>query len=97
MDEDVPKLPRGRGIRLSRPELFRIAMTLIVLVAVILFTKPCAHAVSSFVTSFDNSKSAKKKCDGYVKLTPGMTDEQTRAAIEKAKADCGGSGVGSAP
>ena len=94
MDDDVPRLPRGRGIKLSRPELFRIAMTLILLVAVILFTKPCANAVSGFVTSFDNSK--KTNCDHYVKLKPGMTDEETKKAIEQAK-ECSGSGVGSAP
>jgi hypothetical protein len=50
------------------------------LVAVIVLAKPCSNAVSSFVMKFDN-------CSGsdYEVLKPGMTDEQTRAAIECAK------------
>lgn len=91
MDEEIPRLPRGRGIKLSRPELFRIAMTLLLLVAVIALTKPCANAVSNFVTSFDN----KPKEPKYEHLKPGMTDEEVKAAIQRAKGS--GSGVGSAP
>jgi hypothetical protein len=58
-DEPVPKLPRGRGMRFSRPELFRIGFTLLTLVAVLMFTRPCAQAMSSFVMSMDGSGSDK--------------------------------------
>ena len=91
MDEKIPRLPRGRGIKLSRPDLFRIAMTLILLIAVIALTKPCANAVSNFVTSVDNRPQQPK----YEHLRPGMTEEEVKAAIQRAKGS--GSGVGSAP
>lgn len=61
IEEPVPKLPRGRGLKLSGPELFRIGLTLLTLIGVILLTRPCANAVSGFVTSFDGSGSASEK------------------------------------
>ncbi len=54
-DPPVPKLPRGRGLKFSGPELFRIVITLAMLVALIALTKPCANAVSTFVMGFDGS------------------------------------------
>ena len=57
-EEPVPRLPRGRGLRLSRPQLVRIAGTVVVLVFVIVMQRPCATAVSKFVTSFDDRGSA---------------------------------------
>ena len=51
--EPVIKLQRGRGLRLSGPELFRIAFTLAMLVAVAVLTKPCSSAVSTFVMGID--------------------------------------------
>ena len=93
--EPVPKLPRGRGMRFSAPELFRIAMTLGFLVAVIALTKPCASAVSTFVMGFDGSGSGKGSgsagsgsavVDPYEHLTPNMSDDEVKAAIERAKA-----------
>ena len=99
-DEPVPKLPRGRGLKLSGPELFRILLSLVALIGVIVLTKPCAHAVSGFVTSFDNGSAAKKAMpkpgnvdvpapapdQQYETLKPGMTDEEIKAAIERSKA-----------
>lgn len=100
-DEPVPKLPRGRGIKLSSPEVFRILLTGGLLVAIIVLTHPCANAVSSFVTSFDNGSAGTAaavmpKPDNvrppepddttYVRLRPGMTDEQVKAAIDEARA-----------
>jgi hypothetical protein len=79
-DEPVPKLPRGRGFRLSVAQLIKIAVTAGMLVAVLVLAKPCSNAVSNFVLKFDD-------CSGsdYELLKPGMTEEQTRAAIECAK------------
>jgi hypothetical protein len=56
-DEPVPKLPRGRGMKFSKPELFRIGFTLITLIGVIVLTKPCASSMSSFVMSMDGTGS----------------------------------------
>jgi len=57
-DDDVPKLPRGRGLRLSRPQLIRIAGTVFLLVFLIMMQRPCADAVSKFVTGFGDQGSA---------------------------------------
>jgi hypothetical protein len=120
-DEPVPKLPRGRGIRLSGPQLMRIAGTAVVLVVLLVMQKPCAHAVSNFVTSFDGRGSAAPAGRGassrgsgasgaqvdsavrggsgaagsaapgsaaepsYEHLRPGMTDEEVKSAIERAR------------
>ena len=40
--EPVPKLPRGRGMNAQGPEMFRIAITIALLVAVVVLTKPCS-------------------------------------------------------
>lgn len=57
-DEPVPRLPRSRGMRFSRPELFRVAGLAILLVFLLFTQRPCADAVSRFVTSFGDSGSA---------------------------------------
>jgi hypothetical protein len=109
-DDEVPKLPRGRGLRLSRTQLARIAMTLALLVLLVMTQRPCADAVSSFVTGFgdqgsagavmprpDNvdlpqgsasagSGSAAGDIDHYERLRPGMSDDEIKGAIERAKA-----------
>jgi hypothetical protein len=97
----VPKLPRGRGIRLSGPQLMRIAGTAIALFVLLVMQKPCARAVSNFVASFDDrsgarqgaprsgssaSGSAAAPAPDYEHLRPGMTDEEIKATIERARA-----------
>jgi hypothetical protein len=57
-DEPVPRLPRGRGMRFSRPELFRIAGLAILLVFLVVAQRPCSDAMSRFVTSFGDQGSA---------------------------------------
>jgi hypothetical protein len=104
-DDDVPKLPRGRGLKFSGPEMFRIAITLALLVAVVMLAKPCGNAVSTFVMGFDGSAGSgsghgsAKPPDPYEHLTPGMSDDEVKQAIERAKARnhaLDGSGAGSA-
>lgn len=56
--DDVPKLPRSRGLRLSRPQLVRIVGTLFLLVFLVTMQRPCATAVSGFVTGFGDRGSA---------------------------------------
>lgn len=98
--EQVPKLPRGRGFRLSGPEMFRILITGAMLVAILILAKPCGNAMSSFIMGFDkpgsgsaagkHAPAAQPQLPGsagdYVELHPGMTDEEVRQAIEQAKA-----------
>jgi hypothetical protein len=96
-EDDIPRLPRGRGVRLSRPDLIKIAMTAAMLVALIVLQKPCADSVAKLVTSFDNGSAAMPKPtnldmpgsgaegSGYVHLTPDMTPEQVQQAIERAR------------
>jgi hypothetical protein len=106
-DEPVPKLPRGRGMKFSKPELFRIGMTLLTLVGVMMLAKPCANSVSGFVMSMDGSGSSGSAAKStkmprpntvdvtvpqqYEKLRPGMTDEEVKAAIVRSKARAAGS------
>ncbi len=109
-DEPVPRLPRGRGMRFSRPELFRVAGLAILLVFLLVAQRPCADAVSRFVTSFGDGGSAAaplprpgtvdlpagSDLDRYERLRPGMTDAEIKAAIERARARAhGGSATGS--
>jgi hypothetical protein len=92
-NEPVAKLPRGRGLTLSTPQLFRIAMTLTLLVAVVLMAKPCAHSVSSFVTNFGpgaGSGSAlpaatSEPAYDYVPISTDMTPAEIKAAIDEAR------------
>jgi len=106
-NEPVPKLPYGRGLRFSGPELFRIAITIALLIAIIVLTKPCSRAVSTFVTGFDGSagSAAVKPAGsgfGSAQLIPlrGMSDEQVKATVEHAQQRSrfmhGGSAEGSA-
>ena len=101
-DEPVPKLPRGRGIKLSTPQLIRIGGTALLLVLLIVMQKPCANAVSGFVTGFDGSGSAASKmpkpgnvdvpraengsAGDYEHLGPNMSEAELKAAVERAKA-----------
>ena len=97
-EEEVPKLPRGRGLKLSGPEIFRIVMFAAMLVAIIALAGPCGRAVSGFVMRFDNkgSGSAAAKANpapvpSGVMLRGDMTDEERKQAVEKARAEAAGS------
>jgi len=124
-EDDVPRLPRGRGLRLSGPQLVRIAGTVCLLVFLIVVQRPCANAVSSFVTSFGGSGdrgsaaatmprpgtvdvsagsaasagavgsgttgSGVPSLDQYERLRPGMTDDEVKAVIDRARRKAAGS------
>ena len=51
-DEPVPRLPRGRGLKLDGAMLMRVGMTLALLVMVVITARPCGDAASRFVTGF---------------------------------------------
>lgn len=57
-DAPVPKLPRGSGFKLSPPQLMRIGMTVVTLIAIVALQKPCSNAVGRFVTTFGGSDEA---------------------------------------
>jgi hypothetical protein len=93
--DDVQRIPRGKGIRLSMPQFFRIALTATLLVAVVVLQKPCADSVSTFVTGFESgsgSPASKSTAitDGdlhYVQISPDMTEAQIKAVVEQARKD----------
>lgn len=94
-DEPVPKLPRGRGMKFSGPQIVRIAFTLLTLIGVMMLARPCANAVSNFVMSYEQgSGSAMPKpgnvdmptsADQYERLRPGMSEAEIKAAMERAR------------
>jgi hypothetical protein len=122
-DDNVPKLPRGRGLTLSRPAMVRIGGTILVLVFLLMMQRPCADSVSRLVTSFGSgssgsgsagsaasSSSAAPGAGGpgaagsgsaagggsgeprYEHLHPGMTEDEIKAVIDRARVKADGSG-----
>ncbi|HEY4182452.1 MAG TPA: hypothetical protein VGM90_36725 [Kofleriaceae bacterium] len=55
-DEPVPKLPRGKGLVLNSGMMFRIAMTVALLIMIVISARPCANMTSKFVTDFGDGK-----------------------------------------
>ena len=96
-DDDVPRLPRGKGLKLRGPELFRVALTVMMLLTVVMLAKPCGNAVANFVMGFDKGSGSATgagsatlvipgSAGDYVELHPGMTDAEIKAAIDRARA-----------
>ena len=89
-DDDI-RIPRGRGLRLTMPQIFRIAMVAAMLVAVIVLQRPCADAVGRFVAGFDPPPPPAARDagpdvpPGYVRLRTDMTEAELRSAVEQAK------------
>jgi len=95
----IPKIPYARGLKLSWPEIIRIALTVGTLVLLLTMQGPCSQAVSGFVTGLDIGSgappSAPVKLPGVgsgagsaslVHLPAGMTDEQMKTTIDHARA-----------
>ena len=87
-DPDVPKLPRGRGMKFSLGQIVRILLVATALVALIVLQKPCSKSVSKFVTSFGDEDAAVRRIDaavdaGGVLLRGDMTPEEREAAIRR--------------
>ena len=100
-DDDVPRLPRGTGLRLSWPEIVRIVLVASMLVTVLVLQRPCAEAVGNFIGSFDPPDAgpapaadagAAELPSGYVQLRGDMTEEQLRRAVDEARAKAHGAG-----
>ncbi len=93
-DDDVPRLPRGKGLRLSTSQIIRIVMVAVALIALITLQKPCASSVGKFVTSFGNPDAAIRILDagpdaGGEILRGDMTPAELAAAIERARERAG--------
>ena len=87
---DVPRLPRGRGVRMPFGQIVRIGLTATMLIAVLLLAQPCAEAVGKFVASFDPPDAqpavvVPKVPAGYVHLTPNKSPQQIQQAIDTAR------------
>lgn len=103
----APKLPRGGGFKIGKGHLIKIALTASLLVMLIVVQRPCADAVSGFVTGFDGQGSDKKavmpkpgNVDGSGAATPRyetlkntLTEAEWKAMVERQK---GGAAQGSA-
>ena len=109
-DDDVPRLPRGKGITLTWPAILRIGMTAAMLVLLIVMAKPCSRAIGNFVGGFDKPDAAVKAIPTpgqeqpiMVPLT-GKSEAEQKKAIEEAReqqrlrlqGSGSGSGAGSA-
>jgi len=73
-DGDVPRLPRGRGVKLMGPQLFKIGMVAMLLVAVIMLRRPCSDAVGKFVSDFDQR-------DAGVKAPPPQQPDPYKSPV----------------
>ena len=80
--EPVPKLPRGRGLRLSGAEMFRILITTAMLIAVLVLAKPCGNAMSNFVMGFDKGSGK-----GSAMAKPGTLDLPAPATVPGSTGD----------
>jgi hypothetical protein len=57
-DDDVPRLPRGKGLRLRPSDVARIGMVALLLVCIVVLGRPCASGVAGFVDSFSPAPDA---------------------------------------
>ena len=93
LHDDVPRIPRGRGLRLTTAQVVQVVMVATALVAVILLQKPCARSVSRFVNSFDPADAGVARTDAVVPegviLRGDMTPAELAAQIAKARAAAG--------
>lgn len=88
-DEPVPRLPRGRGLKLSFPEIARIVMIAAMLIAVMVLRRPCAESTGRFIESFEPPVDAgPARAPGqlppgrYIPLTGEMTEQELRDRLE---------------
>lgn len=88
----MPRLPRGRGLSLSAPEILRILMFAALLVAVITLRQPCASSAGKFINAFEPPPDAgptQVRPGGdiqpghYIRLTPDMSEDEIRRAIDQ--------------
>lgn len=78
-DEPVPRLPRGKLIKLTGPQMFRIVFFAVLLVGVLLLRQPCSDGIGRFVESFDTADAGPTETDAGGMADPGsQTDVRSR-------------------
>lgn len=99
-DEPVPRLPRGRGIKLSFAEILRIAMIATMLVALLVLRKPCAESTGRFIESFeppvDAGLVAPRRAlppGEYIQLSGDMSEDELREKLELVEGRDAGAGA----
>lgn len=92
--DDVPRLPRGRGFRLRSGDVVRIAMFATLLVMVLALGRPCASGVAGFVDGFSPPPDGGAAPASATPATEGMqlerlTEEEIKKRFPSGEADGG--------
>lgn len=85
-DPDVPRLPRGRGVKVGPAHIFRILMVAGMLVMILVMRRPCADAIGNFVAQFDTPDAGvtePKAKDPYAGKY--MSEEEFRKTLDQAR------------
>jgi hypothetical protein len=77
-DDDVPRLPRGKGLRMRSSDVVRVGLFATLLVMIIALGRPCASGVAGFVDGFSPPADAGPPAASGMQLER-LTDEQIRA------------------
>lgn len=86
-DEPVPRLSRGRGLRLRTSDLVRIGLFVTLLIFVVVMGRPCADGVAGFVESFSPPPDAAPAA-APIQLER-LTEEQIRQRFPSGESDAG--------
>jgi len=87
-DEPVPRLSRGRGLRMRQGDLVRIGMFATLLVFVVLMGRPCADGMANFVGSFSPAPDAAPAAQPPLQLER-LTEEEIRRRFPGDEPDAG--------
>ena len=69
-DEDIPRLPRGRGFKLPMAQVMSILMLITCLIAVLALREGCAKGVANFFNNFDQAPPARDAATGNTPPAP---------------------------
>ena len=85
-DDKVPRLPRGKGLKLRTADLVRVGMFATLLVFVVVLGRPCADGVGTFVESFAPPPDAGPAAAPPLQLER-LTEEQIRQRFPSGEPD----------
>lgn len=96
----MPRLPRGRGIKLTGPEVFRILIFAAMLVGVLALRQPCSDGVASFMGQFEpldagmgdggppttrpGPRSFESDSVEYIRITGDMSEQEIKQKLDQA-------------
>jgi len=75
--EPIPRLSRGRGLRLRTSDLVRIGMVATLLICILALGRPCADGMAGFVDSFSPPPDAAPAAAPALELER-LTEEEIR-------------------